>query len=601
MKQLKDIIKHPSLISPKGRRMLIMLILLLPFGKVGMGYAQDDDGYIVMKFDVRTHTEKAAVEGADITIYADNTVLQKLKTDKKGHVNAELKYGPNYRIAFYKTGFVKCFLLLNSEITLREQTTISTFAQSVLLMDKNQTDVDTVRYKHPFTKWSYNKGSKWFEEDVDYLKVFASGIFKEDELAKEKAAKDAAKQLVDKQAKEKAEKDKDAALKQKYAAMRAEYKKQKKFAGKIVSGGKTPKPVVGAKISLLNANNEPIATTTSNALGNFVFIRKDASSTINIEVGGVNAKYLIDGKEIVLANKDGQKIKSSLVDSKGKFNYRFLAAEEKVITEMVVDDADLKMDVQGQLLKSSENAKTSETQNSPLANIILKYVDDLGNVIVTIKTDAQGKFQFKSLANDAFYLFSIDDKDAQLKAGEKIVLADSKGNVIKEIQRGGKGDFNFEIISSDQNGLATLYYDDPWLKVIDPSRADKNQKGELIIKEKVYFNSNDATLLPEAKRVLDEVVYVMENATDIIIELSSHSDSKGSDEYNLTLSKKRAKAAVDYIISQGVSASRITGIGYGETKLINKCGNGVECTEDEHAENRRLEFKVKRQLPPINK
>jgi outer membrane protein OmpA-like peptidoglycan-associated protein len=198
------------------------------------------------------------------------------------------------------------------------------------------------------------------------------------------------------------------------------------------------------------------------------------------------------------------------------------------------------------------------------------------------------------LDNDAFYLLSIDEKDVQLKVGEKIIIADSKGNFIKEIQRGGLGTFNFEIISSEQNGLTNLYYDDPWLKVIDPSRAGLNQQNEMVIKEKIYFNSNDATLLPEAKKALDEVANVMESVSNITIELSSHSDSKGSDDYNLTLSKKRAKAAVDYIVSLGISSTRISGIGYGETRLINKCANGVECAEEEHAENRRLEFKVTR-------
>jgi len=369
--------------------------------------------------------------------------------------------------------------------------------------------------------------------------------------------------------------------------MRAEYKKQKKIAGKVVTTGKNQKPVVGATVSLLNANKEQVGTTTTNALGGFVFIENEKDgNNISIEVGDVNAKYNLAGGEIAITNNAGKEIKTSLTDSKGKFNFRFLPADEKLITEMIVDDAELKMDIQGQILK------TSATNQQPIANLTLKYVDEFGNILASVITDAQGKFQFQSLVNDAFYVFNIDEKDAQLKAGEKIVLADAKGKIIKEILNGGKGIFYFEIISSDQNGLATLFYDDPWLNVINPSRAGKDEKSELVIREKVYFTSNDAALLPEAKKVLDEVANVMENVPDITIELSSHSDSKGSDEYNLALSKKRAKAAADYIISQGVSANRITGIGYGETKLVNKCANGVDCTEEEHAENRRLEFKV---------
>ena len=162
---------------------------------------------------------------------------------------------------------------------------------------------------------------------------------------------------------------------------------------------------------------------------------------------------------------------------------------------MIVDDAELKMDIQGQILK------TSATNQQPIANLTLKYVDEFGNILALVITDAQGKFQFQSLVNDAFYVFNIDEKDAQLKAGEKIVLADAKGKIIKEILNGGKGIFYFEIISSDQNGLATLFYDDPWLNVINPSRAGKDEKSELVIREKVYFTSNDAGLLPEAKEV----------------------------------------------------------------------------------------------------
>ena len=76
------------------------------------------------------------------------------------------------------------------------------------------------------------------------------------------------------------------------------------------------------------------------------------------------------------------------------------------------------------------------------------------------------------------------------------------------------------------------------------------------------------------------------------IELSAHSDSKGGDAYNLKLSEQRANSAKNYIISKGISASRIVSKGYGETKLINNCGNNVICSDDEHAVNSRLEFKL---------
>ena len=548
--------------------------------------AQDDDGFIDLRFETRTYNEKATVDGADITILADNKEIQKLKTDKKGNAKTELKYGPKYKIIFSKEGLVTSYMTLSTDIPLKKRITISKFSQSVFFISKSETKIDTIRFRRPFTKWYYDREDNRFKENADYLKEFETGIFKEDAFAKAAAEKEAVKQATEKQLKEKTEKEKQDIVAQKHAALRAEFKNQKKIAGKVISVGKTQKPVVGAKVFLLNAKQEQIGTTTTNELGGFAFV-KDGGGDINIEVENVNDKYTAGGKQIEITNNSGKEIKTALTDSKGKFNFRFLPAEEKLLTELVVNDADLKTDVQGQILKSVEN------KQQPLANLKVKYVDELGNVIVEVVTDTQGKFRFKSLNNDAFYLFNIDENDVQLKAGEKIVLADAKGKIVKEIIKDDASKaFNFEVINSDQNNLTTVFYDDPWLKVIDPSRAGSGQQKELIIKEKVYFNSNDATLLPEAKRVMDEVANVMEMVPNITVELSSHSDSKGSDEYNLTLSKKRAKAAVDYIVSQGVAANRITGVGYGETKLLNKCANNVDCTEEQHAENRRLEFKV---------
>lgn len=72
----------------------------------------------------------------------------------------------------------------------------------------------------------------------------------------------------------------------------------------------------------------------------------------------------------------------------------------------------------------------------------------------------------------------------------------------------------------------------------------------------------------------------------------SHTDSRGSDEYNLKLSERRAKSTAQWIAAQGIDLSRITYKGYGETQLINKCINGSKCSDIEHEENRRSEFIV---------
>lgn len=74
------------------------------------------------------------------------------------------------------------------------------------------------------------------------------------------------------------------------------------------------------------------------------------------------------------------------------------------------------------------------------------------------------------------------------------------------------------------------------------------------------------------------------------LDARSHTDSRGDDAYNMSLSDRRAKSTVAWIISQGIDPSRITAKGYGETQLQNNCSNGVPCSVEEHQLNRRSEF-----------
>lgn len=110
--------------------------------------------------------------------------------------------------------------------------------------------------------------------------------------------------------------------------------------------------------------------------------------------------------------------------------------------------------------------------------------------------------------------------------------------------------------------------------------------------EKIYYDLNKADIRPDAAVELDKLVKILKENPDIKIELSSHTDSRGSDPYNKRLSQRRAESATQYIIDQGIASNRITAKGYGEEAIINRCANGVDCSKDEHQRNRRTEFKV---------
>jgi len=108
----------------------------------------------------------------------------------------------------------------------------------------------------------------------------------------------------------------------------------------------------------------------------------------------------------------------------------------------------------------------------------------------------------------------------------------------------------------------------------------------------IYFDLNESTVRLDAAIELNKVVQIMKKYPEIKIELNSHTDSRAPDAYNMRLSQERASASIAYIVSRGIDQSRIFGRGYGETRLRNKCSNGVKCTESEHQKNRRTEFIV---------
>lgn len=108
----------------------------------------------------------------------------------------------------------------------------------------------------------------------------------------------------------------------------------------------------------------------------------------------------------------------------------------------------------------------------------------------------------------------------------------------------------------------------------------------------ILYDFDKSNIRPDAAIILDNVVSVMKQNPSLKIELSSHTDSRGNDKYNLELSQRRAEAAVNYLVANGIERNRLIAKGYGETKLLNRCANGVNCSEEEHQANRRTEIKV---------
>lgn len=196
------------------------------------------------------------------------------------------------------------------------------------------------------------------------------------------------------------------------------------------------------------------------------------------------------------------------------------------------------------------NAKTGAI----LANAKVSILDDKKNVISTEMSNSQGEVKYRVECDKAYAIQASKDG----YEGNSFAVAKSKGQTV--------------------NVAAALQ---PIDVIVTP---------DAIILKDIYFEYNKSNITQEGAFELDKLVQVMKNNNELVIMVKSHTDNRGSDEYNMNLSDRRAKSTVQYVISKGISAKNISGKGYGESELKVNCGEA--CTEEQHAENRRSEFLI---------
>jgi len=130
-----------------------------------------------------------------------------------------------------------------------------------------------------------------------------------------------------------------------------------------------------------------------------------------------------------------------------------------------------------------------------------------------------------------------------------------------------------------------------------PPKEPENEFEEYTINEpirlnNIYYDYDDDKILADAEPDLEVILELMEQYPDMVIELGSHTDSRGPSPYNKELSQRRAESARKWLIKKKVSGDRIKPVGYGESVILNECTNGVKCEDDAHRFNRRTEFKI---------
>ena len=188
-------------------------------------------------------------------------------------------------------------------------------------------------------------------------------------------------------------------------------------------------------------------------------------------------------------------------------------------------------------------------------------------------------------------------------ATSKVAILDEKNNVIetRTADADGKVIYNVDCDKPYTIQVASQGYENSTFPIAKTRggkvnvNAGLNPIGKIIVNgvvvlNDIYFEFNKSNITKEAAFELDKLVEAMRTTPDMVILLKAHTDNRGSEEYNMRLSDTRAKAAVQYVISRGIARERISGKGYGESEPKVDCGEN--CTEEQHAQNRRTEFLI---------
>jgi outer membrane protein OmpA-like peptidoglycan-associated protein len=229
----------------------------------------------------------------------------------------------------------------------------------------------------------------------------------------------------------------------------------------------------------------------------------------------------------------------------------------KTITK---EDSILEITVSPKVQNCVKGVILDKDDNKPVFGLKVAVYDEDGNRYYDALTDSSGRYQVCNLpANKALYI-GTEKKPDYFTNTERFNMPGEKQDIEKNI-------FALKLVV-----------------------------GKAIRVDNIYFDLGKSNIRDDAAKELDKLVQLMKDNPEVIIELSSHTDCRGNAKVNLMLSDKRAKSSAAYLVSKGVAKSRVKGKGYGESRLLNDCAcegkKQSACSEEQHAQNRRSEFKV---------
>lgn len=290
----------------------------------------------------------------------------------------------------------------------------------------------------------------------------------------------------------------------------------------------TNEPIPNSIVSLLDENGAPVQTVMATSDASFSF---QVSCMNTYKLTASKDSYNTQEKTFTTSDDSGLELSTKIFLDQGRIDF-------------VVDPA--------KQTKSSETAKISA--NSDVSSAALNPI--LPNFDTQKRTDNNEKPTEAPI------------ESAEIKPEETIETPEQPKIELES---------NLEEVTEEPVAVKTV----------------KNKFNEdILVLKPVLFDYESSYLNQQAKKDLLKVVNVLKNNPKLVLECASYTDAKGSEKYNQWMSERRAKRTVEYIIRKGIHPTRIKGKGYGESKLINDCTEGENCTDQQRAVNRRTEFKV---------
>jgi len=204
----------------------------------------------------------------------------------------------------------------------------------------------------------------------------------------------------------------------------------------------------------------------------------------------------------------------------------------------------------------------------------------------------------------------VDTETSETVANGQVQLYDAELNLLEEQYTKADGSYEFKDLECDKEYIIRVVTKD-----FEPSESrikTSNKSGKVTVSPSldkkvkkvavgtdlaktfnikiIYFDLDKYNIRKDAALDLQKIVEVMKANPTMHIDVRSHTDSRQTNDYNMKLSDRRAKATIAWMIKNGIDATRLTGKGYGESMLVNECADGVTCSEEKHQENRRSEF-----------